>query len=61
MMIPPVARRFLAGETAPGPPTTRPASTSAQDTLARHHDLWQYVPYRSRWLSYFSRRALLSG
>ena len=30
--------------------------TSAQYTLARHHDLWQYAPYGSRWLSYFYRR-----
>ncbi len=28
----------------------------AQRDLARQTDLWQYVPYGSRWLSYFYRR-----
>ncbi len=28
----------------------------AQTELAADHDVWQYVPYGSRWLSYFYRR-----
>ena len=30
----------------------------AQVELARNHEVYQYVPYGSRWLSYFSRRVL---
>lgn len=30
--------------------------TNAQYELAAHHDMWQYVPYGERWLSYFYRR-----
>ena len=30
----------------------------AQTELAREYDVWQYVPYGSRWLSYFSRRVM---
>jgi len=29
---------------------------SAQYELAGHHEMWQYVPYGERWLSYFYRR-----
>jgi len=29
---------------------------AAQRDLARQRDVWQYVPYGSRWLSYFYRR-----
>ncbi|MEF8786206.1 MAG: proline dehydrogenase family protein [Haloarculaceae archaeon] len=29
---------------------------AAQRDLARHRAVWQYVPYGSRWLSYFYRR-----
>ena len=29
---------------------------AAQTELAAEHDVWQYVPYGSRWLSYFYRR-----
>lgn len=30
--------------------------TGAQYDLANHHEMWQYVPYGNRWLSYFYRR-----
>jgi proline dehydrogenase len=30
--------------------------TGAQFDLADHHEMWQYVPYGERWLSYFYRR-----
>jgi len=31
---------------------------AAQRELARDHEVYQYVPFGSRWLSYFGRRAL---
>jgi proline dehydrogenase len=31
---------------------------AAQDELARDYDVWQYVPFGSRWMSYFYRRAM---
>ncbi|HET7324877.1 MAG TPA: proline dehydrogenase family protein [Halococcus sp.] len=30
----------------------------AQYDLAREYDVWQYVPYGGKWLSYFSRRVM---
>lgn len=30
--------------------------TDAQYDLAEHHDVWQYIPYGSKWASYFYRR-----
>jgi proline dehydrogenase len=30
--------------------------SQAQEELAAHHDVWQYVPYGSKWPSYFYRR-----
>ena len=30
--------------------------TAAQRELAKHHNLWQYVPYGRKWPSYFYRR-----
>ena len=32
--------------------------TDAQYELAGEYDVWQYVPYGGRWLSYFSRRVM---
>jgi proline dehydrogenase len=42
-MLPLLARRFLAGE-------------SAQRDLDGRREVWQYVPCGSRWLSHFYRR-----
>ena len=30
----------------------------AQEELAREYEVWQYVPFGSRWFSYFSRRVM---
>jgi proline dehydrogenase len=30
----------------------------AQDALAEEYEVWQYVPYGDKWLSYFYRRAM---
>ena len=31
-----------------------------QEELAREYEVWQYAPYGTRWLSYFTRRAMES-